>query len=169
MENNKKYKIISRMLIAVIILSIITIIGVYFYNKKKTENDTKNFINYVNKNLNIIDYNKTYYTINYNSKKILTKTIIDDKTNSNIQLTINKNKEITGELKLLGENKYGSEGASYLTSTYTNNKFNCELISNDGYNARCDLLKKYSEEYKKEINELLDKNKTKLKYINPKK
>ena len=79
----------------------------------------------------------------------------------------NKKNEIKGKLELFGTNKYGNEGMLYLESTYKNKKYDCKIISNSGYKTRCDILKKQSTEFEKEIKEIIKKSKTNIKYINP--
>lgn len=165
MEDTNKSKKIIRLIIAFIILLALIITGIYFYTKTQEEINTKQFKKYIKNNFNTNTKNDIYYTI-YTNKNILTKTIkIDNNTNSLVTISFNKKNEIKGKLELFGTNKYGNEGISYLESTYKNKKFECKFISNNGYKARCDILKEKTEEFEKEINTIFKKSKTKLKYI----
>ena len=165
MEDTNKSKKIVKIIITFIILLILTVIGAYFYIKKQEEINTSRFEKYINNNNDTDNTHSTYYTV-YTNNNILTKTIkIDNNTNSLVTISFNKKNEIKGKLELFGTNKYGNEGISYLESTYKNKKFECKFISNNGYKARCDILKEKTEEFEKEINTIFKKSKTKLKYI----
>lgn len=154
--------------ISAILLIIILIIGFNIYSKKMTEINTKKFKNYINNNFNTDSSKSTYYQILSNNY-ILTKiTKFENSPNSLVSISYNKKNEILGELKLYGKNKYGNEGISYLKSTYKNNKFTCDFVSNNGYKARCDILKKKTEELKKEMKDIIKNSKVKIKYLKTK-
>lgn len=165
MKKNIILKKISKITIANIFLIIIIIIIIHSYIKKQETINTQKFSNYISKNYNTNNENDIYYAPYYNGN-ILTKTIkIDTNLNSIVSISLNRKKEIIGQLEIFGKNKYGVEGISYLESTYKNKKFECNFISNNGYKARCDILKKQTIIFEKEIKEILKKSKTKLKYI----
>lgn len=162
-DTNKREKIIKIIVVSITILVILTT-GVQIYKELV---DTPKFKKYINNNYETDDKSDIYYTV-YNGKNILTKTIkIDNNLNSKVILSLNKKNEIKGKLELFGTNKYGSEGMLYLESTYKNKKFDCKIISNNGYKTRCDILKKHTIDFEKEIKEILKKLKTNIKYINP--
>lgn len=163
MEEINNKKTIKTIIISVIaIIIIITIIIIILTNI-----NTKNFKNYVEKNYETNPKKTTYYTV-YNENYILTKTTkLDKKVKSLVSISINKKGVIEGKLNLFGENKYGYNGVSYLKSTYNNKKFDCEFVSNDGYTARCDILKEKTKEFEKEIKKIYKKSKTTPIFINP--
>lgn len=167
MEDYNKEKRITKNIIIIISIIILLIIGIIIYINIATKSNTKKFKKYIENNYDTDINSSIYYTV-YNDKYILSKTTkLDNTLNSKVTININKEKKITGTLELFGTNKYGNEGISYLESTYKNKKFECNFISNKGYKARCDILKKYSTEFEKEFNEILKKSKTKFRYINP--
>lgn len=159
MQRNNIIKII----ITIIILTIIIVIGSIYYKKYQVKKNKERLKNYINENYN--QDSKITYSL-FEENNILTKTIkLDDTINSNISISYNNKDNITGTLEIYGTNIYGNEGISYLKSTYINKKFKCQLISNDGFQARCDLLKKHSIEFEKEIKEIFNKSNTKPKYL----
>lgn len=163
MEKENLIKTITKIIIALIIISIISIIGLNFYKKYLIKENTKNFKKYIKENIKNTD--EITYTI-LKEKHILTKTIkLDKKINSNVSVSYDSDGKITGTLQLYGKNKYGIEGISYLKSTLKNQKFDCEFISNKGYTARCDILKEKSEEFEKEMKTIFKNSNTKAKYI----
>lgn len=170
MEDIKEKNIVTiiRIIVIIIVLTIIGIIGYNYYKKNIIKKTTKNFKNYINSNYEI-DSNEKIYYIPLEEKHILTKvTKLNDKDNSNVAISFNEDKSITGTLEIHGKNNYGINGVSYLKSTLKNDDFDCQIISNKGYTARCDLLKKYTEEFKTEIKEIFKKAKINPNYVKTK-
>lgn len=164
MKKPNRKKLIRNTLLIIVILIIIIVIGI----TTLTKTNTNKFKEYINNNYETDTEKDIYYTV-YNENYILTKTTkLDKNLNSFVSVSINKKNEIEGKLELLGKNKYGNNGVSYLKSTYKNKKFNCEFVTNNGYSPRCDILKKQTEEFEKEIKEIYKKSKTIPIFINPK-
>lgn len=170
MEDIKEKNIVTIIRI-IVIIAIITIIGIIAYNyykKNLIKKSTKDFEKYITSNYETNKEEKIYY-IPLKQKHILTKnTKLNDNDNSNVSISYNEDKSITGTLEIHGKNNYGINGVSYLKSTLKNNDFDCQIISNKGYTARCDLLKKYTEEFKTEIKEIFKKSKINPNYIKTK-
>ncbi|MBR3199272.1 MAG: sigma factor regulator N-terminal domain-containing protein [Bacilli bacterium] len=166
MENEEKIKRIVRIIIISFIIIIAIIIGLHYLNKYLTKTNTKRFEKYLEDNNYSTDPNdEIYYTI-LKDDHILTKTTkLSEEQNSLIYVNYDSNGDITGTLELYGINAYGKQGISYLKSTYKNKKFDCQIITSAGLEAKCNLLKQETDKFEKEMKQILKKSKVNPKLI----
>ena len=165
MKEGKKIVKIIRWTVFLFILIFASIICIYFLNKHLVNTNTEKFKNYINKNYELNPTKNIYYSI-FDNDYILTKTSkISSETNSLIYVSYKKDGTIIGGLELYGINSYGTQGISYLKSTYKNKKFDCKIITSVGLEAKCNLLKQETDKFEKEMKDIFKKSKTNPKFI----
>lgn len=164
----KNIIIIKKIGIILIITLVLILISTLILPILIKENNKK-FEKFINNNYSTDSNDDIFYTpLKRNS--ILTKvTKIDGDKYIKIAIDYKNKNNIDGTLEAHGKNKYGIEGVSYIKSTYKNKKFECNIISNKGYTVRCDLLKKHTLNFEKEMKKILKKAKTNELLLKPKK
>lgn len=151
------------------ILLVITIIIITLIISSMIKSNNKKFEKYINNNYSTNPNDEIYYTP-LKKESILTKvTKINDDLYLKIEINYKNKNNIEGSLEAHGKNKYGIEGVSYLKSKYKNKNFECNIISNKGYTVKCDILKKYTINFEKEMKQIIKKSKTNELLLKPKK
>lgn len=179
MEDENKIKERAKLIITILIIIGILITGYFIYKNTLLKTNTNNFTDYlknngykknkdnsytkrIENNNKTIDYSfsqKTYVMF----KEI---NIYNENTNETISLRYNNNNIIEISYIISGINVSNSYGTSYQQATYDkNNNYKCEIISSQGFKAKCDTMLKEAKTFKKEINDILKQSNTNAKYI----
>lgn len=177
-DENKVLKAIKYIKIGAVIIILIAI-GIFIYTKWQTNENNQRLDNYLKKeNYNKENKFKIYTVEKETDNGKITNTALSGKyifaqrteqliNNNYSYYTVEYRKDNTIFITYLedGFNSKNEEGITSQEGTLKNGKFSCDIISNNNFDTKCDVMKKISENYKKQIDKILKENKINIKYI----
>ena len=171
----KLIKIIITIVLIIVILAISIIIGINLYNKHLTTTNTESFNNYLNKAgyANNEGYlAKTTSEENYNiqytalyDNALITKIMTSNDKSTKINLQFLPNQNIKVEYQYVGKNKNNIYGVFFQRGTLKKGKFDCKIITGNNYTSKCDVMKKETDKFNKEVKKIFKENNIDPKYI----
>ena len=163
----------------IIVLVIVILILFFGYRFITTSTNTEKFYDYLDKNYtkhedgsyekrkNTDDGEVIYRVLN--DEYLFSKEInsYNNYTSSNLLLYLSKDGSLTSEFNYSGANAKNGYGTMLLYGTYNidSKKFECKTVLNDGFESKCDYLKKESVSFYKEINKILKENNIDYKHV----
>jgi len=173
-DNNIKWLKYFKIIIIVLVVFIVSIVGYLFIMKKI---NTENFHNYLSKNeykkkdgiyqKKINDGNETLRYKALSEEFIISKEIAREEDDGYFDLSLQyeKNGNIKIGFQLEGFNKNNAYGILYQNGNYNDGKFDCKVVSGEGYDARCGIMKKEAIKFDKEVKKLFEENGIRAKFI----
>jgi len=173
-DTNIKWLKCFKIIIIVLIILIVSIVGFLYFMKKV---NTENFHNYLSENdykkkdgiyqKRIIDGEETLRYKALSKEFIISKEIAreDDDGYFDLSLQYEKNGNIKIGFQLEGFNKNNAYGILYQTGNYNDGKFDCKIVSGEGYDAKCDVMKKEAEKFNKQVQSIFEENHINAKFI----
>lgn len=183
MEDRGTERIVKKtiiIIIAVLIIGVVIFAGSKLYKNYLTNKNTSLFTDVLTKQEfsknNDGTYTKTIKNNNKMTEYIYTETtssflknieIINNNSSKFITLNYKSNYIVEGTLQYHGFNKNNQYGNLLLSSSYNikNNKFKCNILTNDGFDIICNQLKNESIEMTKEIKSWAKNTNFEFKYI----
>lgn len=178
MEDYTKVKKIIKLIVILVILIVAIAIGVIFYQNSQKTNSKNNLDDYLTAQNYTKDENGVSYIKKLNDNKnttyralygdyVLFKEYTGENDEGTYTIGIGYTKDKTVEITFRLEGYNNNEISTiYQKGTYKNNKFECEIITNNGFDTQCKLMQQEAKEFEKEANEIIEKNKINPKYIN---
>lgn len=171
-------KKVGVILLAIVIISIIVILGYQFVMKKI---NTDKFTDYLSNNGFELKKDGTYLKEDKNGdiitryKALSADSIISKETyeTTDIDYTTfsfkyEKNGNIQIGLQFEGYNKHDNYGTLYQTGNYKNGEFDCKIVTGKGFEPKCDIMKNKAKEFNNEVNNIIEKSEANPKYISQK-
>lgn len=178
MENDISLNRPSKIILGIVALIIIAIASFIIYKNYQEQTNTNSFKTYLTDNgyekeedgIYTKETNENSHTENYKAffedyllyYSNMTST---NKEVTNISLGYKQDGSVDVTYKLEGYTNSNDVGTLYQKGTYKDGEFDCEIVTNGGFDTRCDVMKEEAENFYNETNQIFKNNNINIKYI----